>query len=144
MDKSQKSYPKQEDMDSIEVAQDDHVTIVEEQKEIIEQLFEKTDSYIKTNVSLLKLKTVDKTASLVSGLTANLILFVLCFLVVLLVSVGAAIWVGQSLGNMPFGFMIMAGFYGILIVGYLLFGRKAIKQAVNESVISSLIKKTNL
>lgn len=143
MNKRQKAL-QQQNNDEVEVAHDDNMVILEEQKQVMEELFEKTDSYIKTNVSLLKLKTVDKTADLVSTLTANLTLFLLCFLLALLISVGAAIWVGQRLDNMPLGFMIVAGFYGLLIALYLLFGKKAVKQAVNESVISNMIKLTKV
>ena len=139
MNKRQKSA-QQQDNDEVEVVHDDHMVILEEQKQVVEELFEKTDSYIKTNVNLLKLKTVDKTAILVSSLTANLTLFLLCFILLLLVSVGVSIWVGQNLNNMPLGFMIVAGFYVLLIVLYLLFGKKVMKKAVNDSVISKLIK----
>ncbi len=144
MHKRQKSSLSVQSTDAQGTAPDDEVIIVEEQKELIEQLFEKTDSYIKTNVSLLKLKTVDKTATVVSSLTDQLALFSLCFLLILMISAGAAVWVGQVLKNMPAGFVIVAGFYALLIIVYLLMGRKVIRKNVRESVISDLIKSTSV
>jgi len=140
MNKRQKTSLQQQNSEVVETDFDDNAVIVENPKELIHELFEKTDSYIKTNVSLLKLKTVDKTGILVSSFSASLVLFSLCFLMVLFISIGAGIWMGQVLNNMTLGFMIVAGFYAVLITIYLLFGKKMIKNAVNNSVISHLTK----
>jgi hypothetical protein len=140
MFKRRKSSLQAQSIDVVETVRQEDRVFIEEKEKIIEQLFEKTDTYIKTNVDLLKLKAVGKTATLVSSLTANLTLFSLCFLLILMISTGAAIWVGQDIDNMPLGFMIVAGFYTLLITLYFLLGKKMIKKSVRESVISDLIK----
>lgn len=55
----------------------------------------------------------------------SLSLFVMLFL-----SVGAAIWIGMLLGYTFLGFLIIGGFYGVLLVFMFVWGRKMIASKI--------------
>src|SRR4030095_12657054 len=54
-----------------EYVDDKDLTLVEERKELIEDLFERVEAYIKTNVELIKLRSVDKLSVVLASLASK-------------------------------------------------------------------------
>ncbi len=111
---------------------------MEEETNSIESLFERVVSYSNASVELLKLQTLDKSSDVVSTLVPRLGIIIISFMFILILSIGAALWIGEILGKTYHGFFIVAGFY--LIVAVVLFlMRKGIKKRIANSVITEVL-----
>lgn len=114
--------------------------IIETRKEMIEDLFEKTEEYIKTNVQLIKLKAVDILAEVISSLVAKVVIGMLSFFFLLMLNIGIAIWLGQLMGQPHYGYMVVAGFYGLLTLIIFLVRGKIISKPLSNTIISQMLK----
>jgi hypothetical protein len=105
----------------------------------VEELFYKLKDYGETTLDLYKLKAINKVSGFLSNLIVGLLLIVLLFLVLICISIGLGLLIGSWLGNVYWGFFIMAGIY--IIIGLVLFsGRKRIlKEPVANHLIKELI-----
>ena len=99
-----------------------------------ENLFKRLENYSKTNIELLKLKTIDKTSEIVSFSVSRLILSVALTLFILIFSSGIALWLGEILGKVYYGIFIVSAFYGVVAI-ILFIMRKKIKQNIANSII---------
>ena len=114
---------------------------IEERKELIEDLFEKAEEYAKTNVELFKLKATAKLAGITASLVSRLIVILFLSFFFLMINIGLAIWLGQSLGQSYYGFFIVAGLYAILAFFLFVFRHPIIKNPIINSIISQVLNK---
>ena len=105
----------------------------------ISALFEKTEIHLKTTVDLYKLKMIDKSADVISSLTANFTIALLALLVITFFHIGAALWIGDCLGHYYYGFFIVAGFYGLITTLVVIFKTPWIKKPTREIFIKKLL-----
>lgn len=112
---------------------------MDDSNKIGEALFDKTQKYINTSLDLLKLKAVDKAALVLSSIVSHAIVvaFVLIFFFVL--NVGVALWLGEILSKSYYGFLAVAGFYGIVLIFLFIFKNKWIKAPIRNAVIKQVI-----
>jgi len=105
----------------------------------LEELFYKLKDYGQTTLDLYKLKTINKVSGFLSNLIVGLLLIVLLFLVLICITIGLGLLIGSWLGNVYWGFFIMAAIY--IIIGLVLYsGRKKIlKEPVANNLIKELI-----
>jgi len=115
---------------------------VEEKATIIESLFEKANAYATTNLDLFKLKSIDKTADVISTIVAKLAVIVVVLLTILLLSISLSLWLGELVGKSYYGFLIVAAFY-VLVALILNYWRGIIKSPVNDSIILQMLNKKN-
>jgi apolipoprotein N-acyltransferase len=110
---------------------------MEDQTNLIEPLLEKAEAYSKTSFELLRLKALAKTADVASTTVSRtaLILIVLVFLFTL--NTAVALWIGDLLGKIYYGFFIVAGFYALVSV-ILLITHPSIKKTVSNNIIRQL------
>lgn len=110
---------------------------MEEQENLIEPLLEKAQAYSKTSFELLRLKALAKTAEVASTTISRtaLILIVLVFLFTL--NTAVALWLGDLLGKIYYGFFIVAGFYALVSV-ILMITHPSIKKSVGNTIIRQL------
>ena len=99
-----------------------------------EDLFKRLENYTNTNIELLKLKTIDKTAEIVSFSISRLVLIVAFTLFFLVFSAGVSLWLGEILGKVYYGIFVVSGFYGIVAI-ILFIMREKIKQNIANSII---------
>jgi len=85
-------------------------------KTFIEPLLHKAEAYSKTSFEIVKLKALDKTATVVSTLISRLAVAVLIMFFVLALNIALALWLGDLLGKSYYGFLIIAAFYGIAAI----------------------------
>jgi uncharacterized membrane protein len=113
---------------------------MEERTTLIESLLEKAETYAKTNADLYKLKFIDKSADLLSTLAERFIFVKAFSLITIMISLGLALWIGELMGKMYFGFITVALFY-ILITGFVYYFRKSfIKTPLNNAIIAEMLK----
>lgn len=86
---------------------------MEDNANMIELLLEKTAEYSKKSYELAKLKTLAKTSDFVSSFIPQAIVFVIIVSFLLFLSVGLAFWIGDILGKVYYGFLVIAAFYVI-------------------------------
>lgn len=106
-----------------------------------EQLIDKAEAYGKTTLELIRLKSIDKTADVLSYLAGYFILFLVVGAFAMLLNIGIALWIGELLGKAYYGFLIVAGFYGILSICFYAFRNDWIKDPLNNAIINRFLKK---
>jgi len=113
---------------------------MEENANIIESLIERTTEYGKTSFELIKLKALDKTSEVVSSFVPNSIIAVFYVSFLFFCSLGVALWLGEILGTIYFGFFVVAAFYGITGIFIHLFMHKWIKRVVGDNFVKQVLK----
>jgi hypothetical protein len=113
---------------------------MENTKEDLELLFEKTADYVETKVDLLKLQTIDKTADVASTLVLVMIVALIFSIVFFILNIGVALWIGNLLGKTYDGFFIIAGFYTLIGIMIYLFKGKLFKEGLSNLIIKKLLK----
>jgi hypothetical protein len=111
-----------------------------EQSDLFESLIEKGEQYGKTTIELLKLKTLDKSADVVSNLVSWLIVVIFAVLFFLILNIGVALWIGELLGKSYYGFFVVSGFYALLALVFGIFRKQLIKLPVNETIINQVLE----
>ena len=107
----------------------------------VEALFERAEDYSKTTIELFKLNAIDKSADVVSSLISRLAILAVVTLLVLITSIGVALWLGELLGKSYYGFFIIGGLYGILALLLHVFRHPWVKSPLNNSIIHQWLKK---
>jgi hypothetical protein len=110
-----------------------------EDKSSFEALLERVEDFTKTNIEIIRLKAVDKISEGASSAASKIVAMFFFVFFFIMLSVGLALLFGEVLGKAWYGFMAMAGLYGIL--GAVLFFVKQnwLKKKVGNSIIKSML-----
>jgi ABC-type dipeptide/oligopeptide/nickel transport system permease component len=100
----------------------------------IEPLLERAEQYGNTTFELLKLKSLQKTSSVISTLMSRFLLIVILSLFAFSLTTAIALWIGNVLGHNYYGFLIVSGFYALIGL-VLYFTHPFIKTNINDSII---------
>ena len=113
---------------------------METPKNLIELLYEKIEEYGITNYELTKLKLLKTAALVLPSLLSRLIVVFVLSTFILILSIGIALYLGELLGKLYYGFFIIAVFY--LVVGIVLhfYLHKWIKKPVADLIIKQVLK----
>ncbi len=132
----EKTWIKQElrEMDS------DGDNLIVDRKELVEDLFEKAEAYVKTSIEIIKLKSADKMAAVAASLISRLVVILFLSFFFLMVNIGLAIWIGESIGHIYYGFFIVSGLYAIIALCLFVFRDSIIKNPIINSIISQVLK----
>lgn len=106
---------------------------------LIEPLLEKVEQYSKTNIALVKLKTVEKIATVTSSLISRFILIGVFSFFALMFSIGMAFYLGDLVGNVYNGFLIVSAFYALIGIILVLI-KTYTKGKLNNLIIKQLLK----
>lgn len=113
---------------------------MKENKGSIESLFEETIEYGKNNYELFKLKTIDKISDSLSSIVPLFIILILLGLFMIFINIGLSFWVGELLGEIYYGFLVVGGFYGLISIVFCIFFNKKIKRAFYDYFVRKIIK----
>ncbi|MGC4101948.1 phage holin family protein [Ferruginibacter sp.] len=105
----------------------------------LKALFEKTEDYLETRIELSKLQAVSKISDITASAVSRIILVAVLNLVVLLLSVSIALWIGDAMGKMYYGFFIVSGFYCLVILFLFIFRRQWIKRPFHDKLIKKML-----
>jgi hypothetical protein len=113
---------------------------MEDNNNMFASLFERASEYGKTSFELVKLKAVDKTSDVVSTMVPHSVVFVLMASFVLFLNLGLALWLGDLLGKLFYGFFVVAAFYVIagIVIHFLL--HNWLKRLVSDYFIKHVLK----
>src|ERR1039457_1611247 len=112
---------------------------MENQASLIGTLFEKAEHYAQTSAELYKLKAIDKSADVLSTLTARLAIIGFITLFFLTLNIGIALWIGEILGKTYYGFFIVAGFYALIGILLYVYRNNLVKEPLRNSIISQVL-----
>lgn len=112
---------------------------MDNQNSSLESLWDKVRNYIETRFELIKLKSIDKAGSLVSGIVSTTVLILIFFNFFLMINIAIALWIGDCLGEYYYGFFAIAGFYAIIGIIFYLGRNNWIKKPVNNTLIKKLL-----
>jgi hypothetical protein len=104
----------------------------------VDDLIASAEQYNKINLGLLKLKSIDKTADIVSTLTSRTLLVITISIVLLMLTITASLWLGELLGKYYYGFLLVSIAYAILGI-LLLLVHKHIKSNVADRIIKQML-----
>lgn len=110
-----------------------------EDQTLIENLIEKGEQYGKTTIELLKLKTLDKSADVVSNIVSWAVVIVFAVLFFLILNIGVALWLGELFGKAYYGFFAVSGFYALLAIVFGIFRKQLIKKPLNNSIVEQVL-----
>lgn len=113
---------------------------MEDNTKLLESLLEKATDYGKTSFELVKLKTLDKSSDIVSSLVPNSIVFVLIVAFMLFLNLGLALWLGDILGKIFYGFFVVAAFYILVAIVIHFFMHNWLKKLVGNYFIKQMLK----
>ncbi|HBX50082.1 MAG TPA: hypothetical protein DEH02_03330 [Bacteroidales bacterium] len=113
---------------------------MEKEIPILKTLLEKASDYGKTSYELVKLKALDKASGIISSYIMNTVVFMLLGLVLLFFSFGIAIWLGDILGKLFYGFFAVTSFYALVAIVLHFIFHKIIKKRIRNSIIKNALK----
>lgn len=105
---------------------------------LIESLLENTFKYGIAEIELLKLKTLNKTTDVVSGMIPHAIVFFVLVLFLFFLNFGLAFWLGEIIGNNFYGFFVIAAFYAIVGLVMHFFMHKWIKRKIGNYLVKQM------
>jgi len=106
----------------------------------IETLYGRAIDYSKTSYELAKLKILDKASDAVSSYMPHAFVFALIALFMLFFNLGLAFWLGKILGNIYYGFFVVAAFY-LFVAGFVhFFLHKWLKKLIGNYIVKQALK----
>jgi fatty acid desaturase len=113
---------------------------MEDNTELLESLLERASEYGKTSFELLRLKTLEKATDIVSSLVPQSIAIMLIVSFILFLNLGIALWLGDILGKLFWGFFVIAAFYILAGIVIHFFMHNWIKKLVSDYFIKRVTK----
>jgi len=106
----------------------------------IKSLIDKSKDYLETKIELTKLKTIDRSADILSSVIVMVSMIFLGSLFIIFISIALALMIGQWLGAAHYGFLIMGGLYALLLLLIYLRREKWIKTPIANGLINKMLK----
>jgi len=106
----------------------------------IESVISKATNLAETKVELWKLKAAGKISETVSSLISKIAIVVLAGIALIILSLGAAYWIGTRLNNLYYGFFIVGGFYALAGLFVYVFRNNLIKGPITNLIIDKVVK----
>ena len=107
---------------------------------LVEDLFERGETFSKTSLELVKLKGLETTTVVVTTLISRFSVIITLTLFTLVANAGIALWLGEVLGKSYYGFFVVAGFYLLSGLTLHFFLHKWIKKPLSELIITQALK----
>lgn len=104
----------------------------------IEKLIEKSEIYAKTSLELCKHEAIYKSADIFSNLAVKMAITLVVVLFLLLLNVGLSLCVGQYLGEMYYGFFVVAFAYLCLAILLYICREEWVKLPVSNFIINKM------
>ena len=106
----------------------------------IQDLFTSTTDLAEAKWKLYKIRVAQKMAEKMTSFVAVIFIAFFMFTALLILSVGAAYWIGSGTGNTRDGFFIVGGFYLLLGLLIYIFRNAWIKRPLSNKIVRKLVK----
>ncbi len=108
--------------------------------EHIEQIVSKAGDLAETKMEIWKLKAASKISETVSSLISLIAIIILAAAALIILSFGAAFWIGKELDNTSYGFFIVGGFYALIGLLVFVFRKDLIKAPLSNLIADKIAK----
>jgi hypothetical protein len=115
---------------------------MKEDPTLIDTLFKRFTEFSMTYIELIKLKTLDRASEIVSAIFPDFIVSTLMLVFLLFINLGLAFWLGDVLGKVYWGFLLVAGFYFVLGLFLHFFMRAWVKKTASNYFVKQFLKRT--
>jgi hypothetical protein len=105
----------------------------------LETLIANTGHCLKKSAELYKLKALDKSSDALSSLSVGLVLTITASVFLLLLTMGAVLWLGEFSGKLYIGFFLVSGFYAFLFLLFYLCRNAWIKNPIKNAIITQVL-----
>ena len=105
----------------------------------LKMLVDQSKEYLETKIELTKLKTIDKSADVLSTIVAMFSMILVGFLLILFICVALALYLGKMLGDYYYGFLIMGGFFALLLLIIYVQRKRWIKNPIANGLINKML-----
>jgi uncharacterized membrane protein YozB (DUF420 family) len=106
----------------------------------LESLLHEVTDFGKNSIELIKLKSIDRTADFISSFVSRLLVILILTIFSVFINIGVAIWIGDLLGKVHYGFFIVAFFYALVAFVLYVFRHKLVKLPLSNYIITQLSK----
>lgn len=113
---------------------------MEGKENVLESLIESAEEFGKTSLELLKYKALDKATFVVSSIVLNVTVIFIAVLFIIMLSIGASVWIGEALDKMYLGFLIVSAFYALCAISFYFFFGQSIKRLVSSIILKQIFK----
>lgn len=110
----------------------------------IEKLIEKAEVYSKTTLKLYKFNAIYKAADISSLLAIRVVLLLVVVISLVLINFGLSLFIGQKLGEIYYGFFIVAFAYLCVAIIIYIFRNEWIKTPVSDFIIDIMKNENEL
>jgi hypothetical protein len=112
---------------------------MENETTFLEPLFEKAEAYGKTSYELFKLRATEKTVNVLSTFFSRGIAILALYIFIIFFSIAISLWLGDLLGKVYYGFLCVAGFYGIITCIIYFFMHNWIKKITSSAIVKQMV-----
>ena len=106
----------------------------------IQQIYQHVEQYVATTAELYKLKAFQKVAKVATSVITSVLMAFFGILFLLFVSIGLAVYLGEVMGRMHYGFMIVAGIYLLLAIIIYALSARVLKDKFNTMIVRQIFK----
>ena len=105
----------------------------------VDALIAGIETYSKTSLELIKLQAAEKAAQLLADFLSRMLLVPVLLLLAFSLTIAGGIIIGELLGEVYLGFLILTLFY-VAIAAIVLIALPGIKSNLNDSIIKKILK----
>jgi hypothetical protein len=107
---------------------------------LIDGLVQRITEFSQANIELIKLRTIDKIISIISTIFPDLIVCSLLVIFLFFLNLGLALWLGNILGKIYFGFLALSMVYLLFGFATHFFMRRWLKKVAAHYFIKQLFR----
>ncbi|MDQ1162241.1 positive regulator of sigma E activity [Chryseobacterium sp. SORGH_AS 447] len=97
-------------------------------------MIETIKEYASKRIDLLKIEATEK-SSLSAGVITYFVIMLVAFgFFIILFNFGIAFLIGEALGNQSYGFLIVAGFYLLIMILVMVFKKKIVNSVADQVI----------
>jgi len=111
---------------------------IDQEKDNKRNIAELAADYVETYAKLTVVKINQKTADISAVASFSMIIGLIGFFVCMFLGIAAAFWLGELLGSMGLGFLLVAAFYILLLVILFLSRKKLFYPFVKNLIVKSI------
>ena len=107
----------------------------------IDNLIEKIEQYGKRTFQLSKLRLLKQVVIVFTDFISSASILLMLILFVLFASIGISLLIGEVLGKLSYGFLIVSSFYFLLLILFYFFLSDSIKKPIANRIIKKVLYK---
>lgn len=115
---------------------------MEQEENFFKETREQVEEYVDNTLTLLKLQAVEKTSKLIASTVGGIIIVFLGLGILFFASFLAGYYLSDLTGNKYEGFGMVAGFYVLLLLIFIIFRRSIVDKTITNTVINIFFEST--